>query len=578
MTRKTPPRDGTFDLPRIAELRVSGGGFCTGQYDLFATYSAADALQFARHRPNSHLTTARAVLARASAQGVGETAGAPEDAWSTTYASGILFNLGYVAPPAWARFLTSLRRDGGYAMFPGGTPDAWATGFASLAHGRFDPALVDKAALARWAGSAQAADGGITWTPADAPQGVGDVRATAFIVDALRQVSGVQLLAGYLDVAALVDFVMSRQCEQGGFTLGSPSPACMWGTGEAIVTLDALKIPIPNQAAVIEFVMSNFDKSSGGFCRGPAYPQHADVWATRQAARVLHVLAPRQLAILAPRIVAFLGSCELRQGGYTYTQLKHAGDTLSTAAALLAGYGDDQTPNWLSSCVMPGEGGFAYMPGRGSEARTSQWATAALDALGVPYDTEALLAWATHVQNADGGYGRWAGRVSEPVATTAVVATLSRARGLHRLPGLARLGNWVGSAIDQVNQDAIADAVLAANLTRTAVAINNVSGDSIDVAPCLRVIDGLGVDGGYRRSPRAVADLATTYAVLLAHQSVAETASLPAARAWLNNLPVYSNGVGWSPASSEGGGLLSTALATLVVKGNEGTPLPDLSL
>jgi prenyltransferase beta subunit len=550
-------------LAPLAELAMSDGAYGSRQLDLFATYSATTALRDIEHRPDSHLATARAVLGSASTQGVGETIGAAPDAWSTTYASGTLLNLGYVAPSGWAAFLTSLERDGGYSMFPGGDPDAWATGFAPLALGRLDPAQVNKRKLARWVGSAQALDGGITWTPMDAPQEPGDVRATGFVVDALRQVDGVHLLGGYLDSEALVAFVIDQQGRDGGFALNSRNTPCMWGTAEAATVLDAFEIPIPNRAAVVDFVMSYFNETTGGFRRGPAFKTGEDVWATRQAVRILRIVDSERLGVLAPQIGAFLKSCALPGGGYTYCTIDHAGDVLSTSAAILAGYAD---------------GGFAYMPGRGAEARTSQWATAALDATGSTYDVDALLTWASRSQNHDGGFGRWAGRASEPVPTAAVVATLVRAKRLQNLPGLATLGNWVDAAIGHLDEGHQDDAVIGANLVRSANAITTTSGQQIDVTPCLRVINRLGVDGAYRRRARAVPDLATTYAVLLAHQAIGEDRTLAAARSWLNYLTVFPNGVAWSPASSEGGGLLASALATLVLNATDGTTLPDLSL
>ncbi|QBJ96871.1 hypothetical protein ERC79_13615 [Rhodococcus sp. ABRD24] len=570
------------DAPRhavdLADLAVTGGGFRSNQLDLFASHSATAALSDIQHRPASHLMTARAVLSRASARGMGETIGAQEDAWSTTYGSGILFNLGYVAPPAWASFLSSLEQNGGYAMFPGGKPDAWATGFAALAQARYDPTSVRKAPLARWIGSAQASDGGITWTPEQARRGSGDVRATGFCVEALRQVAAVPLLAGYADIEALATFVIGQQIDAGGFALDSHSAPCMWGTGEAVAVLDALEIPIPNRTSVIEFVMAHFDEATGGFRRGPAYHTQADVWATRQAVRVLRVVAPDRLATLAPRVVSFVESCELPHGGYTYTNVTDAGDVLSTSAALLAGYGTSQTADWIASCMMPDDDGFAYMPGRGAEARTSQWATAALDAAGISYNADALLTWASRMQNLDGGFGRWAGRVSEPVSTAAVVATLARTDMLGSFPGLGALANWVGNAIEGLDDSRPVDAVTTANLVRAANAITGASDASIDITPCLSIIRGLRVDGAFRRSTRAVPDLATTYAVLVAHQSMGDEDSLPAARSWLNHLTVHPNGVAWSPASSEGGGLLATALAALIANAADGARLPDLSL
>lgn len=508
---------------------------------------------------------------------MGETVGAQEDAWSTSYASGILVNLGYVAPRRWASFLTSLERDGGYSMFPGGEPDAWATGFAARAHGSFDPALVKRTSLARWVGSAQALDGGITWTPGAAKHNAGDVRATGFSIEALQNIDAVHFLDGYADMEALIEFLIGRQTDGGGFALNAESSPCMWATGEAVAALDALAIPIPNSANVIDFVMTYFDESVGGFRRGPAYPTRADVWATRQAVRVLKVLDPDRLNALTSRVGEFIGSCELPHGGFTYTDLRHAGDVLSTSAAVLAGYGDTRSAEWISACVMPGDDGFAYMPGRGAEARTSQWATAALTAVGVPYNTGALLMWASHAQNLDGGFGRWAGRVSEPISTAATTATLAGAGILGELPGIGALADWVDTAINQI-PGSTTDAVVAANLVRAARAITTASNADIDISPCLRVIDGLEVHGAFRRSVRAVPDLATTYAVLVAHQAIGDSRGTAAAHRWVDDLTVYPNGVAWSPASSDGGGLLATALATLIVNAAHGQPLPDLSL
>ncbi len=564
--------------PDLERLATTDGAFSTHRMDLFATHSATGAARQLGYRPASHLTTARAVLGQATPIGMGETVGAPADAWSTTYASGILFDLGYVAPPSWARFLRSLERGGGYSMFPGCDPDTWATGFAALTLSRFDRNLVDKFALARWIGSAQTADGGITWAPADAEQRAGDMRATGFVADALREANGIHLLDGHADVEALVCFVADHQGESGGFALNSYSSPCMWGTGAAIAVLESLEVPVPNAEALVEFVMNLLDAPSGGFRRGPAYDTRADVWATRHAVRVLQLVAPDRLQSLKPRIVEFLTSCELPDGGSTYTEVGSAGDALSTAAAVLAGYGTSDTSRWLSSCVMPGDDGFAYMPGRGTEVRTSQWATAALDMAGIPYNTGALLEWASRAQNLDGGFGRWEGRASEVISTAAVVATLDRAGKLSGLPGIRSLSEWIGASIDRLGRGAPADAAVAANLARAATAVTSATGSFIDPTPCLHVIDELAIDGAFRRQPRLVPDLATTYAVLLAHQATGVRSSLPAARVWVERLAVHPNGVAWSPASSDGGGLLSTALATLVANAADGSPLPDLSL
>lgn len=578
MTGVTFGATARLDVPDFSGLAVTGGGYGTRTLDLFATHSVTTTLNGIGERPASALVTARALLQRATPNGMGETLGAPPDGWSTTYGAGTLDNLGFVAPRTWATFLASLERDGGYSMFPSGAPDSWATGFVARSLALLAPSKVNKAALAGWIGSAQAADGGITWTPEDARSGVGDVRATGFALDALRELDAVPLLAGYADIAALVGFVVGRQSGDGGFSLNACSQPCMWGTGEAVAVLDALGIPISNKDAVVAFVMTYYDESVGGFRRGPEYDTRADVWATRQAVRVLRIVAPERLEMLASAISAFFNTCELPTGGYTYTTVRYAGDVLSSAAAVLAGHGTDQTAHWITKSVMPGGDGFAFMPGRGAEARTSQWATAALDAANVSYDPELLLTWATRAQNRDGGFGRWAGRASEPMSTTAVIATLTRAGVLGRLPQFDRLTQWVSEAVSRFDATKTNDARTAASLVRAAVAVTVTSADDIDLAPCVRVLDGLEIDGGFRRTARAVPDILTTYAALVARQALGDGTGLARARNWVNHLGVDAEGVAWSPAGSGGGGLLATALATLITNTAEGVLLPDLSL
>lgn len=553
------------------------GSFGNGRLDLFASYSATTAFRIMKLKSQSHGLAARAIRGLGSASGMGETRGAPPDAWSTAYGAMALYNLDDEPPEEWADFLSTLESDGGYAMFPGESADSWATGFVAQALGHFGVARVHRESLARWIGASQAKGGGITWSPGHVLRGAGDVRASGFLIEALRQVDSVDLLGGYLDLEALVRFVADQQDESGGFGLNVDNGPCMWGTGESVAIFDALGLPVPNRATLVDFVMSHFDDTTGGFRRGPAYGPTPDVWACRQAVRVLRVLAQDRLEEIAARVARFLDSCAVPGGGFTYRQADEAGDVLSSAAAVLAGIGSQTTVGWIQECVMP-DGGFTYMPGRGAEARTAQWATSAISEAGATYDSYAVLGWAVRSQNPDGGFGRYAGRVSEPVSTAAVVATLDLAGDLGRLPGLPNLAMWLDGAIDRVDSPGPGDAAMAANLVRASVSVAGVTGRPIDVSPGLRVIDRLRLEGGFRRSLRAVPDLATTYAVLVAHQAVGDRSSLAPAQAWLNRLALHPNGVAWSPAAAEGGGLLATALATLIASAANEYTLPVLSL
>jgi len=566
-------------IPAFTSFRAASGGYGARGIDLFCTVSAVEGYRALSRSAGCHTArTVRAVRALGSGIGaLGSNRGQPPDAWSTAYGTLTLTALGQPIPAGWINFLTSLAgHDGGFAMSPGNAAEIWASGLALQALAQAGALNdVDLHSVARWFASCQTPAGGLTWSPDAAGQTSGDVRATAFALTALQSASAMRLFASEADVDLLAHWLRSLQDNSGGFRLDEHHRPCLWGTGEALAALQVLGARPHNPRSCRRFVEEHIDLQAGGFVRATMFPQRSDVWANRQGIRSLGLLGASVPGQLADSVTAFLDRCALSAGGYTYRPVEDAPDALTTAAAVLAGDNSPSTLDVLAASVMPDEGGYAYMPARGAEARATQWTVTALRASGRAFDVGGLARWAGRMQNPDGGFGAWIGRGSDDTSTCAVVHTV----GGQLQIGLdfAALRHRTAVRLADVLAGATTDVVKLSVLCRTAVALSM----SIDGHRVMHILDAHGIDGGWRRSERSAPDLATTYAVLLAHQALGRLGDRVAAAArWTNRLARGEDGVAWSALARVPAGPVPSALASLISATAEDPccQLPDLCL
>lgn len=565
---------------RLSSYSTPSGGYGLASADLFCGYAATSVLAGIDCVPSSKPLIMRATTGFAGRiGGVAPSRGQQPDAWSTAYACGTLYNLSADVPKTWIDFLKSLEQSGGFSMSPDIPADAWSTGFAASTLAKIEPGSVDSRALVGWVGRCQIADGGLTWSQTAAALGLSDIRATGFLIDAVAAANGISLLRSTLDMDALIDYIRSRQDPMtGGFSLNPRNEPCLWGTGEAVAALSRLGAVPSDRNGCIEFVRSHYDPVNGGFRRGPAYSTGADVWATRQAVRTLSLLGADMPISLRSRMEAFIGTCQLASGGFTYRKGSDAPDALATASALLVGVGNQADVEWLTMCVMPGEGGYAYMPARGAEARCAQWATAALAACDVSPNVAAVVRWAEKAQNSDGGFGPWAGRTSETTSTCAAVRSLRNVGALASFGGLTALRRWIEVRADAVLTTPNADGIAIANVVRSASALSGRDAVDIDHELASSKLLALSTGGAFRRSLRSAPDLATTYSAVRALQCLGDFSHARPARHWVNQLIQPDGAVAWSQLSSIDGGPLAVALASLIVQTSDQEELPDLSL
>lgn len=555
------------------------GAYGSKTMDLFPTASAcrtAVALGITLRAPDD---VRRAVLARRSVSGgLGAQPGQPADAWSSVYGTEILSSLGFSIPTSISSFLVSLEHDGGFAMAPGQESETWSTAFAVAGIAACGMQLPDAEATLNWLATCMLTTGGFTWSPSWVERNRPDVRATAFVIKALDQAGLLPAFGEIVDLELNATFMKSQQAATGGFKLDDRHPPCLWGVGEAVTSLALLGHRPRDVGACLEFVR-NLQREDGGYRRGTDYPNQSDLWATMHGCLSRLALGDDINDNETTAVAGFIESCSVKEGGYTYRPPASAPDVLATgAAAITESLAGDGALQFLSSCRMPGEGGVAFMPARGSEARSALWTVTALARHRQLGDERALATWAKAAQGTDGGFGPWEGRASNAVSTNAVLTALKVAgHNLGETIDVPAVSTWIETTLSVSTADFRGpDLVELSSLLCAADTI----GLGVDDRPVRAALTSHRRSGGWRRNPRTLPDLLATYVALTAHQVLGDLdAVLCDAAAWVRRLPTDAMGTAWSPLSRGGGGPLPTALASLVLAAaDRGDPLPNLTL
>ncbi|MGQ0823736.1 MAG: prenyltransferase/squalene oxidase repeat-containing protein [Actinomycetota bacterium] len=565
----------------LAPYRMRCGAYGSCEMDLFPTFAAIAGLRILGEDPRHPDATARAITGRGTRRGVGSARGQQPDAWATGYACMVLFTLGLPVPDSWCRFLTECRMDGGYGMRPGEPPDVWATAFCvnSLATST-DAPVPDMDRTIEWLASCRTSGGGFSWSPEWAQRDKPDMRATSFAMQVLAASGTISSSWSRLDLAQTVAWINTQQVSGSGFRLNARNASpCVWACGEATKALTILGSRPVDTAGCIEFIHRS-RRDDGGFARGPAYAQTSDVWATSHAVRALNRLGVPLDAGDAANTASFLHSCGLPIGGYVYRPPLDAADVLSTASAVMAGVrNNERAVLFLTNSTMPGEGGVAYQPARGSEARAAQWTVAALRRAGVSTESGNLIRWASNAQHPDGGFGPWEGRASTPSSTYAVISAIDAADApLKSAINVPEAQAWINQAWSALWKaaDRDRDLIDAVSIFRTAGLLGI---DTFDEP--MRELFATHMRGSaWRRTLRHHPDLLATYAALVAGQQLGTAPVVPLPTlAWVESLKSADGAVAWSRAATGSGGPLAAGLANLItLAAVDGVTLPDLIL
>lgn len=563
----------------FAEHATEAGAFGTRAADMFPTMAAAKTAHALGATLADRDGILRAIARRRSpAGGVGAQPGQPSDAWTTCYAIDSLWHAGLPIPSWLPDFLLSLHEDGGgFAMAPGQRPETWSTAFSIIGLAQSGVPIPAPDASLAWFAAVLLATGGFTWSPEWVDRGRPDVRATAFVIRALAAAGLLREFTAIVNLDPTVDFLRAAQAADGAFRLDNRHPPCLWGTGEAVLTLQTLGSTPRDPDACLSFV-AGMRGSDGGYRRGPDYPEVSDVWATMHGVRVRLALGDVPGDIERTSLMVFIESCAVPGGAFTYRPPDQASDVLTTSAAALAGDAGEGALRFLAACRMPGEGGVAYMPARGSEARATLWTMTAQTRAGRLAGEDGLAAWAHAAQNPDGGFGPWEGRASNAVSTNSVVEALVLAGyDLADVIDVAAAGTWITTAMAShpVGSPA-ADLVALSALLCAGRALGVV----LDTRPVRAALATHRRGAAWCRTSAAVPDLLTTYVALTAHQTLGDLERvLPAAAAWVRRLPSDAAGTAWSELTNAGAGPLPTALAVLIVAAaDRGERLPNLTL
>ena len=543
------------------ERHRAGDVYALVQHELFPTFAAFDT-----HRllgvpaQESVVAATRAALRRFGlSRAIGAQPGTPADAWSTAYGCQIMVRAGYAVPPAWAAYLHSLRTGPAYAMAVGQSPEMWATSFSILGLRAAHETIPAPDDLLAWVAASQCACGGFSWSPAWTPTDFADIRATSFILQALRAAGLLGRLDEFVDVDRLKTWLQNCQSTGGAFVLNRVlrDAGCLWACGEAVVALELLGERPRDPKALIGFVDGR-RCADGGLSRGDAFPSPSDIWSTWHGVRIATILK----AGLTPAelVTPFLRSCVSAAGGYGYAPADRAGDAFATSAAILADgavHIEACAAFLREDCAMP-EGGTGYMPGRGAETRTTQWATEACALAGAPIDPAMTLRWLRRSQEPGAGWGAWEGRASTVMATCAALETAARVTSnvLDEIDATSA-GAFVSAKLT-IALDGAADLVETAYTVRAArILALDVPGELLDR---LRgAVDGAGLCGRRRGTP---GDLASTYQTLLAIQALDDaTAAIQAAADEASALRDPDGHARWSAFSSQPSGPLAEALA-----------------
>jgi hypothetical protein len=565
----------------------------TGEPDLWCTYAAIRTLAWLDRldRVADSTPTAAYLAGRRNPDGgYAWSKGMLSDAWATFYCTQALADLGAAVPELdrTADWLRDVWSGDAYAMMPGQEPDVWATHYASRTATEICGTDVpDPARLLRWLGALQAANGGLSWSPAHAREGVADVRACHYAVRAWRALARTAPVDLPWDVAALVAWLRGRQGPDGGFHFSATAGvACLWATYRATATLRELGY-LPERPADCAGWILSLRGESGAFVRWAGY-EVEDVWASFCAVGSLVALGRHPAGEVADAVADRITLLGLASGGYTYREPSLAADALSTAAAVLSAEpGDGRVPTlraWLDACQMPNEGGAMYMPARGAEVRCTLWALAA-GALRDIAAGDRVLTWLTALQNPDGGVGYWEGRGSDMISTAAAVecAQLLGAPSGTVLDA-ARLARFVTScerpyADGAAGYGNVPGAVPTLRAGLQALRVRAALGTA-DAGAVAALLDRHRVaGGGYANEGARVPDLLSTYEAVATAQRHGLAVDAERLRALVRRLATRE-GFAWTPLAPTGGGLLADCLGVLLTRCLDGTltRLPALAL
>ncbi|GAA3873293.1 hypothetical protein GCM10022243_43060 [Saccharothrix violaceirubra] len=568
-------------------LAVSGG-----EADLWCTYAATRTLAWLGRvgdAPGVAETAAFLAGKQNADGGYAWSKGMASDAWATFYCAQALADLGADVPrlERTARWLRGTWTGDAYAMMPGQAADVWATHFSVRTVVELCRADVpDRRRLLDWLRLLQTPDGGLGWSPEHARYGRSDVRACFYGVMAWRALRTAEPdLAPPWDVPALLWWLRDQQGPDGGFRFGADARTpCMWATYRATAALDALGAGPRDRAGCLRWIEDR-RTADGAFVRWAGYDV-ADVWASFCAVGSLRALGA-DTGVHADPVVARVRELACPDGGFTYREPEHAGDALSTAAAVLGAEPDDprRAPwrQWLAGCRLPNEGGVMYMPARGSEVRCTLWALAAGACADDPAARGEIADWLRTLQNTDGGFGYWEGRASDLVSTSAAVEILrlldipvARALDTRRLVGF----------------------VEACRSTVDSAGFGHVPGSTPTLRAGLqaqRVLDGLGrgvrrdvvtlldrhrvAGGGFANEGARMPDLLSGYEAVATADRFDVEVDTGHLATFLDRVRTPT-GTAWTPLAPVGGGPLADCLARLLRRRAAGGPtdLPALTL
>lgn len=572
------------------------GGARQPDPDLWCSYAAVRTLRWLGEKPADPPALTAFLLSRQNADGgFAWQRGLPSDVWATYYCTQALRDLGHPVPHRrlLADWLGLLRTaTGGYGMTPGQPADIWATYYACRTYAEIlNTAVPATGEVAGWLAGTQHRSGGLAWYPGSEQP---DVRA-CYYGTAAWHAAGSEGRAPW-DTPRLVSWVRARQGPDGGFGFAAGCAPCAWAAFRAVRALRALGSAPRDPSAAARWMASR-RLAEGGYERWQGYGQ-ADVWACFSAVGALTDLGAAPGPGDRASVATFVRRCQLPGSGFTYRDPDAAGDSLATAAALLAGTlgrraGDavrreDPTADarcralsgWLRAAQLPAEGGVMYMPGRGAEVRCTLWAAEALRVAGAALDTARLREWITDLQNADGGFGAWQGRGSDLVSSvsaveTALVAGLPPStldvagtlRFLDRCKGDGGYGSVPGAA-----------PTLAAT-AQAARALDILSDHDAATRLASRLPRWASALGGFASTPRGMPDLISTYQAALTGQALGLPLDRAALRRFLAKVRTGS-GYSWTPLGRQASGPLAACLGELLDRYTLGavSALPRLNL
>lgn len=549
------------------------GGRGAPAFDLFLTWALFEGLDLLGTTPPSPDASRAALRSLGGHRGVGSQPGQPPDRWATSYFVLLHRRLGLRPPSGALRFLLAGMEDGTCGMNDGEGPSMWSNwlGAEAVVNG-FDTTVPSPDLSLAHVLASQASSGGIGWGPAWAAAGLTELRAAGFALRWMELIGRRDVALAALHAEHLADWILSLQDGSGGFRLRSDNATpCLWATAEAIDLLDLLGVDAPGVVdAAVAYALAN-RTADGGFRRSASY-DHSDLWATRNGVRVLHragSLAPD----VAEAATGFLLACAAPGGGSTYRPGDWS-EAYTTAAGVIAG--TDPQPedavDFLHRLRMPEDGGIAYMPGRGGEARSLRFASVAAARSGRPLDAELTLAWALGARNPDGGWGVYDGRSSAVNTTCAVLATAAADGHIGEVV-VPELNRWIRQRWLDARRSA-PDVVVLSQLARIAAFTET----SLPAEPLATALRDHEIEGGWIRRDSDGPDLHTTYQALLAHQVLGTLPEvIGRASAWVATLH-RPGGTAWSPLSAADGGPLAACFAELICGAQRGARLEDLAL